>query len=212
MTNPAPSAAPAPAPTPAPPAPAPAPAPLAPPTPTPPGDLAPTDDATKLKAALDKERELRKAAEKAASEGRTAAAKLAEIEAANQTENEKAVAAARKAGAAEVMAQVNARLVASEARALATAAGFRDASDAVRFLDLAEVKVSDDGTVDAAAITKALDVLKDDKPYLLVDQKPPVPSPGQAGIGVTGGAAVDVAPGMDRMRAAYNASPHGKRT
>lgn len=97
------------------------------------------------------------------------AARLAEIEAANATETEKAVTKAREEGKAEVLTVANARLVNAEVRALAAAAKFRDPTDAIAQLSsrLGEVKVSDDGEVDGAAIKTLLDDLARTKPYLL---------------------------------------------
>lgn len=162
------------------------------------------DDLTRVREALEKERMLRKEAERKAKEGDTYRSRIEELEAASKSDLEKAVDAARKEGESAAAQRVNERLVKSEARALAAQAKFRDAGDAVHFLDLADVKVADDGTVDAAAITKQLDQLAKDKPYLLSDDKPPVPTPGQAGIGVTGaGGSPSVSPGMGRLRQAY---------
>lgn len=153
-----------------------------------PSESAPTaEDIAKLNAALAKERELRKEAEQKARDGKSAADRLAELESANATELEKAVKAARdEATAAE--RQRSARvLAAAEARALAATAKFRDPGDAVRFLDLEGIKVSDDGAVDSAAIESQLGELAKAKPYLVTEEKPPVPTPGAAGIGVSGG-------------------------
>lgn len=193
------------------------PAPTAPPVPTPPPSESATPgpttaDIEKLTRALTAERERSKALDKSAREGAAARAELDRIAAANQTETEKAVAAARKEGAAEVMEQANRRLIASEARALAAQARFRDAGDAVRFLDLDQVTVSDGGDVDTAAIGRQLDQLAKDKPYLLADQTPPIPTPVQVGIGVGGGGESPVQPGMDRMRRAYAANKPAART
>jgi len=112
------------------------------------------------------------------------AAKLDELAEAQKSDLEKAVEAARREGEVAALARSNARLVAAEARALAAGSQFRDAGDAVRFLDLTQVAVSDDGVVDTDAIEKQLKKLAGDKPYLLVEQKPALPTPAQAGIGV----------------------------
>lgn len=165
------------------------------------------EDVQKLQQALDRERSLRKDAERAAKEGAAHKAKLDELAEASKSDIEKAVDAARKEGAAQALATANARLVASEARALAAEVRFRDPGDAVRFLDLGDVKVTDDGTVDAAAISKQLEQLAKDKPYLIVEQQKPVPTPAQAGIGVGGEPSRALQPGMDRLRAAYGDTP-----
>lgn len=122
------------------------------------------------------------------------AKRLDDIEAANATELEKAVKAARDEGRTEATSTTHGILRKAEARALASASKFRDAADAVAFLDLAAVKVSDDGTVDADAIKAQLADLAKAKPYLLTDDTPPVPTPGQAGIGVTGGTSAPASP------------------
>lgn len=109
------------------------------------------------------------------------AAKLEQIEAANATEQEKAVKAAREEGRAEAQQAANARIVASEARALAAAAKFRDPGDAVRFLDLSAVKVTDDGDVDQSALKSLLDDLAKEKDYLLVKDEAPKPPPSFGG-------------------------------
>lgn len=103
------------------------------------------------------------------------ASRLDQIEAANATDLEKAVKAARTEGETEATTRANTRLVKSEARALAAVAQFRDPADAVAFLDLSEVKVDDSGEVDVASVKRLLDGLAATKPYLLVapdDGKP----------------------------------------
>jgi hypothetical protein len=92
-------------------------------------------------------------------------------------EREQAVEAARKEGAGAVLAAANQRLVSSEARALAAEAGFRSPTLIVKALDLSEVTVSEDGTVDAAAITAALKTLAAAEPYLVNDDAPRIPRP-----------------------------------
>lgn len=106
------------------------------------------------------------------------------------SESEKAVAAARKEGEQSARQAVNARLVKSEARALAAAASFRDAADAVAFLDLSSVAVDDEGDVDAKAIAAQLKTLSETKPYLLAGDKKERPKPdgaqgGSAGTGTS---------------------------
>lgn len=115
------------------------------------------------------------------------AARLDEIEAANATELDKAVKAARDEGTTAERTRTSGILAAAEARAQAAAAKFRDVSDAVKFLDLGNVKVSEDGEVDAASIKTQLDALATAKPYLLNSDEPPDITHGQAGIGVSGG-------------------------
>lgn len=156
------------------------------PEPKPQGEPAPktAEDVAKLQQALERERALRKDAEKRAKDGDAARSKLDELENASKTEVEKAVEAARREGAAQALAAANARLIASEARALAAQAKFRNAADAVPFLDLSEVRVAEDGTVDTAAISRQLDELAKAKPYLLAAEegpRTPKPDPSQGG-------------------------------
>jgi hypothetical protein len=90
---------------------------------------------------------------------RKAAKRLEEIEAANATDLEKAVKAAREEGRAEVLSAANQRTLNAEARALAAAAKFRNPVLAVRSIDLSGVKVSDDGSVDSNAINQRTESL-----------------------------------------------------
>lgn len=85
------------------------------------------------------------------------------------SETEKAVVAARKEGEASARGASDSRLIKSEARALAAAANFRDPADAVAFLNLVDVKVGDDGEVDAKAIKDQLKALAETKAYLIND-------------------------------------------
>ncbi len=52
---------------------------------------------------------------------------------------------------------------------MAAEARFRNPSLAVRTIDLAGVKVADDGTVDQAALRSLLEALAKDEPYLVDD-------------------------------------------
>jgi hypothetical protein len=102
---------------------------------------------------------------------KTKATKLDEIEAANATELEKAVAKAKKEGAAEVQTSANEKLAKAEARALAAEAKFRNPTLAVKSIDMSGVKVSENGDVDAEAIKKLLADLAKDEPYMVDDGK-----------------------------------------
>lgn len=164
------------------------------------------DDIAKLQAALDKERDSRKAAEKRAKDNDSYRTKVEELEKANQSETERAVEAARREGEAAATTKGNARLVAAEARALAAASEFRDASVAVRLLDLSDIDVNDDG-VDTKAVQARLNQLATDNPYLLKDKAPIRPS-GDVGQGPRTPTASEVAPGMSRIREAYALSSH----
>lgn len=93
--------------------------------------------------------------------------RLAEFEAANATDLEKAVTKARAEAVAELTASVNSRLIAAEARALAAAEGFRNPVLAVKAIDLAEIAVTDSGDVDTAALKDLMAELAKAEPYLL---------------------------------------------
>lgn len=117
------------------------------------------------------------------------AQRLAEIEQANATELEKAIAKARDEGRAEVSQAANIRLVTAEARAIAAEAKFRNPGLAVKAVDLSDVKVTEDGSVDAAAIKARLEALASSEPYLIDEGKTPPPKPdpsqGSGGGGAT---------------------------
>jgi hypothetical protein len=98
---------------------------------------------------------------------KAAAKRLADIEAANASDLERAVKAARDEGRAEVQTAANTRLVTAEARALAAEMQFRKPGHAVKLIDLSSVKVGDDGEVDSAAVRSLLDDLAKDDPLLL---------------------------------------------
>ncbi len=131
------------------------------------------------------------------------ATRLAELEAENASDHEKALDAARKEVRDEVTGKTRAQLVNAEARALAAAAKFRDPADVIAQLGakLADVAVDDDGLVDGAAVKELVDALAKDKPYL-VDAgdggKHEVP-----GAGARGGDQVVTSPGIGTLRAAY---------
>ncbi len=116
------------------------------------------------------------------------ATELDKLKAAQATDQEKAVNAAVSEALTTERKRSNSVLVSSEARAQAAAAKFRDPADALGFLDLSSVKVTDDGQVDRDAVKALLGGLATDKPYLLTDSTPPPPPlPGLVGIGVGAG-------------------------
>jgi hypothetical protein len=135
------------------------------------------DDLSKLRDALEKERSLRKDAERRAKEGDATKADLDRLAAASKSDLDKAVDAARKEGAQAVLASANTRLVNAEARALAAETRFRNPALAVRAIDLTDITVTSDGIVDTAAITAALKTLAADEPYLIDDGGPRTPRP-----------------------------------
>lgn len=129
-----------------------------------------------------------------------------------QTEQEKAVSAARAEGERSAGERANQRIVAAEARALAAehlvdGKAFRiGAASVVRLLDLTGVKVDDNGEVDAAAIKVKLDDLAKAEPDLVVDaKKPPKKDPSQ------GGGGGDDTATLERGRALYD-ERHKKKT
>jgi hypothetical protein len=65
----------------------------------------------------------------------------------------------------EAIAQANQRVLKAEVRA-AAAGKLADPVDALKFIDFSSFEVTEDGTVDAAGIADAIDVLLKDKPYL----------------------------------------------
>lgn len=138
---------------------------------------------------------------------RRKAGQLDELADKQKTDLERAVERARREGGAEAQAVANQRLVRAEARALAASARFRDAADAVAFLNLDGTFVDKDGNVDTAALRSQLDELAKQKPYLLTDSDA-VADAARAGIGAGSqtGTGNDVAPGIGRIRNAYSTS------
>jgi hypothetical protein len=120
-------------------------------------------------------------------------AQLDEIAAANATDQEKAVAAARKEGETSALERVNSRLVRAEARAIAAELNFRDPADALGQIDLGEITVSNDGEVDTEAVKTALADLAERKAYLLKSKADT--SASDAGIGAIGTTVTDTTPG-----------------
>jgi len=116
-----------------------------------------------------------KAGESAAAENETLKAQLAEIEAANLSDAEKAVAEARAEGYEAGKAEFEGALTREKLKAsVATAAAGKltDPADAMSFLDIDALK-----DADAAAVTKAIDELIEAKPYLALEGKPPAKRP-----------------------------------
>jgi hypothetical protein len=134
-----------------------------------------------------------------------AAKRLAEIEDANRSETEKAIAAARKETEDAVRGEVRRERVLDRIEVLA-AKDFADAEDArLRFGARADEFVGKDGSVDADLIRTALEQLLKDKPHLAA-VKPDGRPKGDADQGARDTARVDTAPGLARLRNAYAAS------
>lgn len=114
-----------------------------------------------------------------------------------KTEHEKALEAARAEAAGETRTKFLGRLVSSEVKVAATAAGFTDPGDVLAFLNSEEL-VKDDEP-DGDAIKKAIEKLATDKPYLLKAGTKPTPrtrpKPGQ-------GEPTDTAPEAGKGKAA----------
>ncbi|WP_159944801.1 MULTISPECIES: hypothetical protein [unclassified Nocardiopsis] len=113
-----------------------------------------------------------------------AAAKVAELEAANATELERAVATAKAETEKAVSERYARLLVEAEARGIAAELRFRDPADAVRLVDLDDIEADKDGAVNRDAVRDALRSIAEAKPYLTEESA--VASAEEAGIGVTG--------------------------
>jgi hypothetical protein len=145
-------------------------------------------DDTGANKAIAAEREATKAERRRAGEEKKRAddlqARLEKLESANQTEQEKALAQARKDGQDELRAQFekdlaarDRSLVITKAEALVLEAGFRSAADA-KLLDLSEVTV-ENGVVGTDPIRSAIKTLGEQEPWRLAadDGKPRTPKP-----------------------------------
>lgn len=112
----------------------------------------------------------RKDAAKYRQQARAAERERDDLKVASQSEQERAVAQARREGELAALEKANARLVRAEVTA-AAAGKMADPSDALGMLDLDEFAV-DDGDVDRKAIAKAIDDLVKAKPYLAAGPRP----------------------------------------
>ena len=111
-------------------------------------------------------------------------AELDKVKRESETETEKAIREARAEATSEALKKANARVVTAEARAIAAAEGWLYPNDAPRYLDIDAIAVNDSGEVDEGALKKALADAVKDRPALLKSDKPEVPAPSNAGIGV----------------------------
>lgn len=114
---------------------------------------------------LARERDRRQAAEREAKRVKDLEAELNKFREQSMTETEKAIAAAKREALEEAQKSFQRRLVQAEVRAMA-AGKLNDPEDAIHFLDLDDVAVGEDGTIDKKALTKKLDDLVKAKPYL----------------------------------------------
>ena len=115
------------------------------------------------KKAIQAEREARKVAEKAAREANERIAALEAKAAGREAEHAAEVEASKARD--EVLAKANGRIVSAELRAAASGK-LADPMDALAFIDPTDFEVSDDGAVDADAITAAIADLIERKPHL----------------------------------------------
>lgn len=138
---------------------------------------------------------------------KTKAARLDELEAANASDLEKAVAAARKEVETSLRAEFAAERVADKIE-VAAAGKFADIEDAKLHLASRATEFVKDGAVDTKAVSKAVEDLLKAKPHLAAPtEQKPAPSPAAVGLGVKGDAKADgsVTPGLGRLSAAYAA-------
>jgi hypothetical protein len=141
------------------------------------------------KRALTAERTARKAAE---DREKALQAQLEELQQAQMSEQEKAVAEARRAGETEATAKVQRRIFTAEAKVAASGKVqdptlFADPDVALKLLGFNEVPVDAAGDIDSEAISKAIDKLTQDRPYLAANGAKP--SPGSADGGPRGSGA-----------------------
>jgi hypothetical protein len=119
------------------------------------------------RAALKKERDARKAADRQLRDLRKEFDDFKAAQQAQKDGDDAAAAAeqARRDAETAALAKANARILAAEVRA-AAAGKLADPADAARYLDMSEFEVGDDGTVDSDAISEAISDLIKRKPYL----------------------------------------------
>lgn len=137
-------------------------------------------DIAKLTTALERERSIGRA-------NKAAAAELVRLKSESATDSEKAVTAARAEAAKEVTGRFTQRLAGLSIRA-AAGGKFQNPDDATALLSgrMAEF-VNDEGDVDDTAISKAVDVLLKDRPYLgVVKEKTPPDFDGGQRTGASG--------------------------
>lgn len=114
------------------------------------------------KKAITEERKARATAERDAKAARD---ELDQLKKTYQTDQEKALDAAKTEGRNEALSTANQRIVRAEVKAVASGKTI-DPDAVVALLDLSQFKVDDNGDVDAKAISSAIDELLKEKPYL----------------------------------------------
>lgn len=125
-----------------------------------------------------------------------------------QTDQEKAVEAARKEGESTATQRSNALIVSMKAETIAATEKARNPEAVVKLLDLSGITVDDNGAIDTAALKAKVEELKTSDPYLFDDgtgTKKPKADKSQGGGGGT-----DTA-GVDRGKEMFQAR-HGKKT
>jgi hypothetical protein len=98
-----------------------------------------------------------------------------------QTEQEKAIEAARKEARTQVMGEIGGSLISSAVEAAAATAKFHDSTDAVDKLRhrFSEITVSEAGVVDKAKVAELVKELAESKPHLVQSGSGATPLPGQ---------------------------------
>ena len=160
-----------------------------PPTPEPPAPEADEPLGEPGKRALDAERAAHKEAKRQLREMET---QLEEARLAQMSEQEKAVAEARKAGELDATSKVQTRLFAAETKVaaagkLADPSLLADPDVALKLLGLDQIPVTPDGDIDSEAISQAIDTLVEGRPFLGLSGATPKPPPGSADGGPQGG-------------------------
>lgn len=142
----------------------------------------PNEDRTYTKAEMDKEiAESKKYRQRA----QTAEGKLSDREKADMTETERAKTEAAELKAENEKLKTSLSRVTLEKSVVAEAKDFTDPVDVLSFLDIASIKLDDDGKPDTNSLKAAIKRLATDKPYLLKTNA------GNGDGGARGGHAVD---------------------
>lgn len=100
-----------------------------------------------------------------------------------QKERESAIETAKTETRAEVTNELAQRIVRSEAKVIAAGMNFRNADDALRFIDLAGLELDAEGNVNTDSLKTMLDETAKDRPYLLAEAKDEGPAARDAGLG-----------------------------
>jgi hypothetical protein len=173
----------------------PEPDPANPPAPTPPAPTPPADPPESFEAITSQEefdkrlgQRLAREREKYADydEAKRKAAEYDQLQEANRTEQERAVAAAKAEGQTEERQRTNSLLVRAKAETLAAQARFKAPDAVIASLDLSGVTVDDAGVVDAVALKAKIDAAVDSGAFVIEGTTPPPaprPDPSQGGGG-----------------------------